>query len=86
MPREAKAVETFTVHFLRQKSGQNKVTFKRLGVLTCRRNYKNAADENWVQLVPGGHLKSLTDTKTEQYDNVEFHTTLPAWARIDFKG
>jgi len=47
MPRETKAVETFVAHFVRQKSGQNKETFKRLGVLTCRRNYANAPDEVW---------------------------------------
>ena len=86
MAREAKATETFTVHFLRQKSGQSKETFKRLGVLTCRRNYKNASDEQWVQLVPGGRLKSDVDTKNEQYDNIEIHSSLPTWAAIDFKG
>ena len=86
MAREAKATETFVVHFVNQKSGQSKESFKRLGVLTCRRNYKNAPDESWVQLVPGGHLKSLVDPANEQYANVEFHGSVPPWGHIDYKG
>jgi hypothetical protein len=100
MPRSQKATETFAPHYVKQASGQNKATYKPLGVLEVNRSYTSGEDSqhgNWLQLVPGADFSRTRAQKTAaqalqgkamrvQFDDIIIHSQHPAFSRIDFKG